>query len=86
MTAHDFPLTETPADENRMAVEYIRIGRAGDTGGYLVTRCRPHRGGNTHETLATLCGGNLGKVLALTVAQQAARTGLIDTIYLDGNV
>lgn len=34
--------------------------------------------------LATLCGGNMGKVLAATVAKQAASMAMIDVIEMEG--
>lgn len=41
-------------------------------------------GMNKGETiLATLCGGNMGKVLAATVAKQAASMTMIDLIEIN---
>lgn len=84
----DLPLTQTPADYRALAPEYIRIAREEKGGkGYTVSRCKTlNRTGTIVETLATLCGGNMGKILALVTAQTAAKTGMIDTIYLDADV
>lgn len=39
---------------------------------------------NKGETvLATLCGGNMGKVLAVTVARQAAEMTMADAVELE---
>lgn len=80
----DIPLTQTPESDSAYATEYVRISRG--SAGYAVERCSPSNCRKGVVTLATLCGGNMGKILALTVAQTAAKTGLIDTIYLDGDV
>ena len=77
----DLPLTQTPENDNAMAVEYVRISRSG--GGYAVERCSGSSRRKGVESLAVVCGGNLGRVLALTVAQSAAKIGMIDTIYID---
>lgn len=48
-------------------------------GGWTVSRFKA----KGEIVLATLCGGNLGKILAATVAKQAAQIGILDTILLD---
>lgn len=86
----DLPLIQTPAsiiDLSVMNVEYVRIAQRDDgVAGYNVIRCKPYRGDWHVESLVITCGGNLGRVLALTCAQTAAKSGLIDTIYLDAGV
>lgn len=60
-----------------------RINRLGAGPGWRVSQIKPS-GLNAGETLlATLCGGNLGKVLAATVAKQAAEMAMIDLIEIE---
>lgn len=81
------PMTQTPADPDRFVHEYVRILRNHETGrGYVVQRRTHQNVFGSVTVLATLCGGNMGKILALTCAETAAKMGLIETIYLDGDV
>lgn len=52
-------------------------------GGWRVTRFKQAGVDKGEVSLATLCGGNLGRTLAVTVAKAAAQIGMIDTILLD---
>lgn len=53
-------------------------------GGWRVERHRVHLGNDKGtESLATTCGGNLGKILALECARVAATIGMADEVVLD---
>lgn len=52
-------------------------------GGWRVTRFKQAGVDKGEISLATTCGGMLGKLLAVACAQAAAQIGMIDTILLD---
>lgn len=54
-------------------------------GGWAVLRHKTHGTEKGDTTLATLCGGNLGKVLAISCAKQAAQLCMADEVILETN-
>lgn len=52
-------------------------------GGWRVTRFKEAGVDKGEISLATTCGGMLGKLLAVACAKAAAQIGMIDTILLD---
>ncbi len=76
MTVATFHPTPTPI----IAAEYVRISKA--PGGLKVERATARR----TETIATVCGGMIGRAIAVEAAKIAASIGMINALYLDEDV